>query len=78
MKKSNFSEQQIIAILKRWKLDEQCATCREHQVSEATYYKWKTNTEVWKQPTFGACESWKKKIAASSTCTLSSPWNIAS
>lgn len=42
MRKSKFSENQIIAILKEV---EQGRTvkdvCREHTVSEATYYQWK-------------------------------------
>lgn len=43
MKKSKFSEQQIIAILKAVEAGRTVRdVCREHQVSEATYYKWKT------------------------------------
>lgn len=43
MKKSRFSETQIVAILKEadagLKVDE---ICRKHGVSSATYYKWKS------------------------------------
>jgi putative transposase len=43
MKKSKFSEHQIIQILKRSEGGMKVADlCREHGISPATYYKWKT------------------------------------
>ena len=43
MRKSKFSETQIIAILKAVESGKTVRdVCREHEVSEATYYKWKT------------------------------------
>ena len=43
MKRSKFSESQIITILKAVETGRTVAdVCREHEVSEATYYKWKT------------------------------------
>lgn len=43
MKRSRFSEHQIIAILKAVEAGRAVKDiCREHEVSEATYYKWKT------------------------------------
>src|SRR5260370_39549948 len=43
MKKSKFSENQIIAILKAVEAGRTVRdVCREHEVSDATYYKWKT------------------------------------
>ena len=43
MKKSKFSEHQIIAILKAVEAGRSVRdVCREHEVSEATYYKWKS------------------------------------
>ena len=43
MKRSRFSEHQIIAILKAVEAGRAVKdVCREHEVSEATYYKWKT------------------------------------
>lgn len=43
MKKSRFSQSQIVAILKEVELGAKVGeTCRKHGVSEATYYKWKT------------------------------------
>ena len=42
MKKSKFSENQIIAILKAVEAGRTVRdVCREHEVSDATYYKWK-------------------------------------
>ena len=43
MKKSKYSEQQIISILKAVEAGRSVRdVCREHEVSEATYYKWKS------------------------------------
>jgi putative transposase len=43
VKKGKFSEHQIIAILKAVQAGRTVRdVCREHEVSEATYYKWKT------------------------------------
>ena len=43
MKRSKFSENQIIAILKAVEAGRSVKeVCREHEVSDATYYKWKS------------------------------------
>lgn len=43
MRKSKFSETQIIAILKAVEAGKTIRdVCREHEISDATYYKWKT------------------------------------
>ena len=42
MRKSRFSEEQIIAILRTQELGRPTAeVCREHGISGATFYKWK-------------------------------------
>ena len=43
MRKSKFSETQIIAILKAVEAGKTVRdVCREHEISDATYYKWET------------------------------------
>ena len=43
MKRSKFSEHQIIAILKTVEAGRTVKdVCREHEISEATYYQWKS------------------------------------
>ena len=43
MRKSKFSENQIITILKAVEAGRAVRdVCREHEVSEATYYQWKS------------------------------------
>jgi putative transposase len=43
MRKSKFSETQIITILKAVEAGKSVRdVCREHEISDGTYYKWKT------------------------------------
>lgn len=43
MKKSKFSEQQIVGVLKEVEVGAKVAeTCRKHGIAEATYYQWKS------------------------------------
>ena len=43
MKKSKFSESQIVSILKQAELGQKVNDiCREHGISPATYYQWKS------------------------------------
>ncbi len=43
MKRSKFSETQIISILKAVEAGRAVRdVCREHEISDATYYKWKS------------------------------------
>ena len=43
MRKSKFSEHQIIAILKAVEAGRAVKdVCREHEISDATYYQWKS------------------------------------
>lgn len=43
MKRSRFTEEQIIAVLKEHELGAKTADlCRKHGISEATFYSWKS------------------------------------
>ena len=43
MKRSRFSEEQIIGILREQETGQKTAdVCRRHGISEATFYKWKS------------------------------------
>lgn len=43
MKRSRFSEEQIIAILREQEAGQKTAdVCRRHGISEGTFYKWKS------------------------------------
>ncbi len=55
MKRSRFSEEQIIAILKEQEAGARTAdVCRRHGISDATFYKWKAKygglevSEAWR------------------------------
>ena len=41
MRKSKFSENTIITILKAVETGRTVADCREHEIAQTTYYKWK-------------------------------------
>lgn len=68
MKKSKCSEQQIITLLKEVELGARVGeTCREYGISEATYYKWKSQIQCLSpnnpfQPTSGS--SLRSSLAA--------------
>ena len=79
MRKSKFSETQIIAILKAVEAGKTVRdVCREHEISDATITSGRQSTVAWKPPTFAACVSWKKKTAGSSTCMRNCLWSTAS
>ena len=51
MKKSRYSETQIVKILKQVEAGKLVKdVCREFGISDATYYNWKAKYGVWKPP----------------------------
>jgi putative transposase len=52
MKRSRFSEAQIIGILKEHQAGMSAKDlCRKHGISDATFYKWRRSTAAWRSPT---------------------------
>ena len=65
MRKSKFSENTIITILKAVEGGRAARdVCREYEISEATYYKWKTKYGGMEAADIVGCENWKKKTTA--------------
>jgi putative transposase len=63
--KEQFSENTIITILKAVEVGRAVRdVCREHEVSEATYYKWKTKYGGMEAADIRRCVNWKKKTTA--------------
>ena len=49
MKRSRFSETQIIGILKEHQAGVSAADlCRKHGISDATFYKWRSRYAAWR------------------------------
>ncbi len=69
MKKSRFSESQIVTILKEAEagvsLEE---LSRQHGFSKTTFYKWKARYSGMDVSTSNACGNWKTRTAGSSRC----------
>jgi len=62
MRKSKFSEHQIIAILKAVEGGRAARdVCREYEISEATYYQWKSKYGGMEASDINACENWRKR-----------------
>ncbi len=66
MRKSKFSEHQIIAILKAIEAGRTVKDiCRKHEISEATYYQWKSKYGGMSEAAdIRRCVSWKMRTVA--------------
>ena len=62
MKRSKFSESQIITILKAVETGRTVAdVCREHEIAQTTYYKWKQKYGGMQVQTSSGCVNSRKK-----------------
>jgi len=62
MKRSRFSEERIIGILKEHEAGFSVADlCRKHGVSDASIYKWKADSAGWMSRRPSGCDSWKRR-----------------
>ena len=49
MKRSKFTDEQILAIVKEGEAGRKVADlCRTHGITEQTYYRWKASTAGWR------------------------------
>ena len=69
MKTSRFSDAQIIAILKQAESGSPVPElCREHGISSATFYKWRSKFGGMDASLMARSKSWKRKIVALRRC----------
>ena len=69
MKRSRFTEEQIIGILKEHEAGISVSDlCRKHGVSDASIYKWKAKFGGWMFLKPNACVLWKMRMASSNAC----------
>ena len=62
MKGTRCSEEQIIAILKQGEAGLTTAElCRQHEITEQTYYRWKAKYGGWRVATRRRSNNWRMK-----------------
>ncbi len=69
MRKSRFSEHQIIGNIERADAGRKVQDiCREYGISSATYHKWKSKFGGWKRPIFDGSVTLKQSYPATNKC----------
>jgi putative transposase len=82
MKKTRFTEAQIVAALKKQESGISVKEIsREYGISEVTFYNLSAvrqagsqNTVVWRHPMLDDSKTWKKKTPDSNACLQNSAW----
>ena len=75
MKKSRFTESQIVAIPKEGEAGVPVAQLtRKHGISAATHYHWKSKYAGPEWRSSSGCVSWKPRTASSSGCMRTWRW----
>lgn len=75
MKKTRFTENQIIAILKEGEAGIQVKEiCRKHGISDATYYNWKSKYGGMSASDLKRMKEMEQELFQLKRCTLTWPW----
>ena len=77
MKKSRYSEEQIIAVLKEHQVGIPVAElCRKHGISDATFYNWRSRYEGLEVSDALRLRGSRRRTASSRSCWRSRCWTL--